>query len=239
MIKYVYTDILYFNIVLEATNMLKRNLTSELVKKFDEALEKILIYKKEKKYNEALIVIDDTFKEIFRLSSKFFNSFSDENLVDMIKTDGTINADKCIMMAKLLEEESEIFEAQENTDEGFYIKLKALNLFLEAFINKDSNCELQNYFSDIDPIIENVSEYKLPTSLQNKIMDYYTKTSRYDKAEDALYEILKSKDFSKDAIEKAINFYEMLLSKDNNELEDGDFSKEEAEEALSALKKKL
>ena len=90
--------------------MLKRNLTAELVGKFNEALAKIQEYKNEGENEEALSVIDNTLKELFRLGSKFFNSFSDENLIDMVKTDGTINADKCIMMAKLLEEEAEIFE---------------------------------------------------------------------------------------------------------------------------------
>ena len=61
---------------------IKSNLTAALVKKFADALEKIQKYKGEGKNEEALTAIDDAFKEIFRLSSKFFNSFSDENLMD-------------------------------------------------------------------------------------------------------------------------------------------------------------
>ena len=102
----------------------------------------------------------------------------------MIKTDGTLNADKCIMMAKLLEEEGEIYEFQNNSNEAFYLNIKALNLLLEAYINKDNNCDLQSYFSDIDLIISKISDYKLPTSLEYKILDYYVKINTYDKAED-------------------------------------------------------
>lgn len=219
--------------------MLKRNLTAELVGKFNEALAKIKENREEGKNEEALIVIDNTLKDLFRLGFKFFNSFSDENLIDMVKTDGTINADKCIMMAKLLEEDAEILEDLGNSDESFYIYLKSLNLFLEAFLNKDEDCDLQGFFSDIDIIIEKICDYKVPVILQNKMIDYYIKTKNYDKAENILYEILEENDFNKNLLEKGISFYKDLLNKDDEDLENGNLSKEEIIESLSSLKKKL
>jgi len=219
--------------------MLKRNLTAELVGKFNEALAKIKEYRDEEKNEEALNVIDNTLKDLFRLGFKFFNSFSDENLIDMVKTDGTINADKCIMMAKLLEEDAEILENLGNSNEAFYIYLKSLNLFLEAFLNKDEDCDLQDFFSDIDIIIEKISNYKIPNILQEKMMNYYTKTNNYDKAENILYEILEDNNFDKSDIEKGISFYKELLTKDDEELENGNLSREEIVESLSIIKKKL
>jgi hypothetical protein len=219
--------------------MLKRNLTAELVGKFNEALAKIKEYREEGKNEEALIAIDNTLKDLFRLGFKFFNSFSYENLIDMVKTDGTINADKCIMMAKLLEENAEILEELGNSDESFYIYLKSLNLFLEAFLNKDEDCDLQQFFSDIDIIIEKVCDYKIPLTLQNKMIDYYIKTKNYDKAENILYEVLEANDFSKDLLEKGIFLYEELLTRDDEDLENGNLSREEIIESLSVLKKKL
>ena len=219
--------------------MLKRNLTAELVGKFNEALAKIKKYKVERDYDEALNVIDSTLKDIFRLGFKFFNSFSDENLIDMVKTNGTINADKCIMMAKLLEEEAEILEALGKSNEAFYINLKSLNLFLEAYVNKDENCDLQNFFSDIDLIIEKICDYKVPITLQNKMIDYHIKSKNYDKAENILYEILEDNNFDKDVLEKGISFYETLLTKSNEDLENGNLSTEEVIESLSILKSKL
>lgn len=219
--------------------MLKRNLTDELVGKFDEALAKIKKYREEGKNEEALNVIDDTLKDLFRLGFKFFNSFSDENLIDMVKTDGTINADKCIMMAKLLEEDAEILENLGNSNEAFYISLKSLNLFLEAFLNKDEDCDLQHFFSDIDIIIDKVSDYKVSDILQNKMLDYYTKSQNYDKAENILYDILEDNNFSKNTLDKGISFYEELLTKDDEALENGNLSREEIIESLTILKKKL
>lgn len=219
--------------------MLKRNLTSELVEKFNEALNKIIASKNEGNYDNALNLIDNTFKDIFRLSVKFFNSFSDENLIDMVNTDGTINADKCIIMAKLLEEEADVLEHQNKLDESFYINLKSLNLFIEAYISKDNNCDLQNYFSDIDMIIDKVSEYKISSSLQNKIIEYYIKANRYDKAEDSIYNLLNETNFNNDYIKSSIALYENLLLKSDEELLIGNLPREEIEDSLALLKKKL
>lgn len=219
--------------------MLKRDLTAELVGKFNEALDKIKEYRKEGKNEEALNAIDNALKDLFRLGFKFFNSFSDENLIDMVKTDGTINTDKCIMMAKLLEEDAEILQNLDDSNESFYIYLKSLNLFLEAYLNKDEDCDLQSFFSDIDIIIEKICDYKVPLILQNKMIDYYIKTKNYDKAEDILYEVLEDNNFNKSVLEKGISFYKELLTKSNEDLENGNLSKEEVVESLSILKKKL
>lgn len=116
--------------------MLKRTITAELIKRFNELLIKILDSKKNKNYKEALDLIDNAFKDMFRLSLKFFNSFSVESLMDMVKVKGTINTEKCIIIAKLLEEEGNILEIQGELDYSFYINQKSLSLFLNAYLNK-------------------------------------------------------------------------------------------------------
>ena len=115
--------------------MLKRTITAELIKKFNEMLHKILDDIDNKDYEGALNLIDAAFKDIFRLSIKFFNSLSLENIMEMVKINGSIVTDKCIMMAKLLEEEGNILENQNKLDDAFYIHQKSLNLFLEAYLN--------------------------------------------------------------------------------------------------------
>ncbi|APM40363.1 DUF6483 family protein [Clostridium kluyveri] len=219
--------------------MLKRSITDELIKKFEELLEQIIYNKKNKNYTKALDLIDDAFKYIFRLSIKFFNSFSTENLLEIIKSDGTINADKYIMMGKLLKEEGDILENQHKEQYAFYIYEKSLNLFLNAFLIKNDHCDLENYFSDIDPIIIKVSPYKLSRDIENRLIEYYLKVGSFDKAEDILYEILKDSDFSKECLKNAVEFYETLLLKSENELNRGNLPREEIIESRNSLNEKL
>ncbi|AYD39860.1 hypothetical protein D4Z93_04740 [Clostridium fermenticellae] len=219
--------------------MLKRNMTLELVAKFEEYIRKILRNKEDGNLDKAITLIDDTFKEIFRLSLKFFNSFSDESLIDMIKSGGSINSDKCIMMAKLLEEEGFILELQKKENESFCILLKSLNLFLEACLNKSSDSNLKDYFSDINSIINRVKEYKLPLYIEYKLIDYYICEHKYDKADDIIFETLEFDNFSTTSIKSALKFYEDLLLKEDSDLEDGNLPRSEIANSLSDLKTKL
>ncbi|WP_368490019.1 DUF6483 family protein [Clostridium sp. BJN0013] len=219
--------------------MLKRSITDELIKKFEELLEQIIFNKKNENYTKAMNLIDDAFKYIFRLSIKFFNSFSTENLLEIIKSDGTINVDKYIMMAKLLKEEADILENQHKTEDAFYIYEKSLNLFLNAYLIKDDHCNLENYFSDIDPIIIKISPYKLSLDVENKLIEYYLKIGIYDKAENILYEMLQDSNFSEKCLKNALKFYHNLLLKSEDELNRGNLPREEIIESLNSLNEKL
>lgn len=219
--------------------MLKRSITDELIKKFKELLEKITYSKKNKDYKEALDLIDDAFKYIFRLSIKFFNSFSTENLLEIIKSDGTINADKYIMMAKLLEETAEILENQQKDEEAFYIYEKSLNTFLNAYLIENEHCDLKNYFSDIEFIITKVSPYKLSQNVENQLTQYYLKIGAYDKAENLIYEVLQNNNFSEESLKYALEFYQNLLSKNEDDLNAGNLPREEILDSLDYLNEKL
>ncbi|AZV58129.1 DUF6483 family protein [Clostridium sp. AWRP] len=216
--------------------MLKRTITAELIKKFNEMLYKILDDMDNKNYEGALDLIDTAFKDIFRLSIKFFNSLSLENIMEMVKINGSIVTDKCIIMAKLLEEEGNALEFQNKLDDAFYIHQKSLNLFLEAYLNESTNCDLKNYFSDIDPLINKLCEYKLSFTLLSKIAHYYAETKRYDKADDVIYEMLEENNHDAKCVEFAIKFYENLLLKNDNDLNSGNLPREEIEESLSSLR---
>lgn len=216
--------------------MLKRNIVSELVKKFTEALKKIEKLKTCKKYGEALDSIDSVLKDVFRLSVKFFNSLSDENILDMVNTNDILDTDRCIIIAKLLKEEADIFEAQGRLNESFSIYLKSLYLYIKAFKNQN-DAELLTYLSDIDLILEKVVEFKLPNNQLNEIIDYYTEIACYDKAENFLYELLDENNYSPETIEKGIYFYNELLKKDPEDLEKGNLPFEEVKSGLEHLKK--
>ncbi|MEY8000326.1 DUF6483 family protein [Clostridium sp. Mt-5] len=219
--------------------MLKRTITAELIKKFNELLIKILDGKKNKNYRETLDLIDTAFKDMFRLSLKFFNSLSVDSLMEMVKINGTINTDKCIIMAKLLEEEGDVLESENKLNDSFYIHQKSLHLFLNAYLSERVDCELEVHFSDIDSIIGKICQYKLSYELENQIIAYYTKSCKYDKAEDIIYELLQESAYSAQSIKYSIEFYNNLLLKSDSELCAGNLPREEIIDSLSSLKTSL
>jgi len=215
--------------------MLKVNVNSELIKKFSEVIHGILTMIDNEEYEKALELIDGAFKDFFRLGSKFFNALTEENLLDMAKTSSIMDVDKCIIMSKLLLEEANVYEKLYGKSESFYLYTKSLYLYAEAYEYVEEESDLDKYFKDIDPLIEKVDRYKLDPDLQKQLIRYYIKKGAYDKADNALYNLIEDKGFTQDPKEYGSEIYKALLLRTDAELERGNITREEILESLEAL----
>ncbi|MGE5627616.1 MAG: DUF6483 family protein [Solirubrobacterales bacterium] len=215
--------------------MLKINMNSELIKRFYKIIQDINDNINSENYKSALGSVEEAFKEFFRLDSKFFNSLSEDNLLDIIKTNNIMDLYKCIIMSKLLMEEGIIYEKLYGENKSFYLYQKSLYLYIEALLNFDEESEINQYKSDIKILIDKLSEYKLSYKLQKQIVSYCIKEGEYDNAENFVYEMLQ--DSREDYKEYAISFYKELLSKDDDDLNKGRLPREEIIESLGSLEK--
>lgn len=219
--------------------MLKINVNSELIRKFSEIIKRILKKIEAGEYEKALTDIDGAFKDFFRLGSKFFNALTEENLLDMVKTNNIMDIDKCIIMSKLLLEEGKALEKLYQDNESFFIYQKSLYLYIEAYINVEEEVELKEYFQDINILLSKVSEYKLSLKLHKQIINYYMKVKEYDIAENLIYEILEEEDYSSEALAYALDCYKALLAKEDQELIKGNLPREEILESSDSIQKKF
>ena len=215
--------------------MLKINVNSELIKKFSEVIEGILSMIENGEYEKALELIDGAFKDFFRLGSKFFNSLSEENLLELARTNNIMDVDKCIIMSKLLMEEARVFEKLHGKSEGFYLYAKSLYLYAEAYEYAEEETELDKYFSDIDTLILKVSDYKLDTGLQKQMIRYNMKKGAYDQADNILYDLLQDTGSSEGSKRYAAEIYKALLSIEDAELVKGNLTREEVMESLESI----
>jgi len=214
--------------------MLKINVNSELIKKFSEVIEGIMSMIENGEYGKALELIDGAFKDFFRLGSKFFNSLSEESLLELARTNNIMDVDKCIIMSKLLMEEARVFEKLHGKSESFYLYAKSLYLYVEAYEYVEEETELDKYFSDIDTLILKVSDYKLDSGLQKQLIRYNMKKGAYDKADNILYDLLEETGFSENSKGYAAEIYKALLSREDSELVKGNLTREEVIESLES-----
>lgn len=218
--------------------MIKSDYTAKMIGQFRKAMVTINELKKENKWEETLSEIDAAFKEIFRLGISFFNSFSEENVLDVLTMNGNIEVDRCIITAKLLEEQGIVYENLNDSNNSFYSYERSLSFFLEAFL-QGRKADLEEFYADIDVIQEKISDYELSTKIKEKIFEYNVEKQWYTKAEDMLYEIISSENVDEKIVKEGVRFYEKLLTKDDEELEQADLPREEVEIALSDLKNKF
>ena len=214
--------------------MIKSDLITKMIEKFITALIEIENLKINEKYDEALKVIDETLSDIFRLNLKSFNSLQDEYLLEIIKVNDLIDAERYIIISVLLEKEAEIIEINGDLIICHNLFTKALNIILEAFtINDDP--ELIDFYDQIPILIEKISNYELSEETSLKLFKYYEETENFGKSEDVFYELLQSKNNDMTTVKLGISFYERLLERDSDTLEKGGLPREEVEDALKQL----
>jgi tetratricopeptide (TPR) repeat protein len=211
--------------------MVNKDYILRMAEKFGRALAIILHLREYNRYEEALITVDDWLLQTTGLTSSFINSVSDEMLVQAISPLGILNGEKCLWMAVLLKAEGEIYEDQDKTNESYYRYLKSLHLYLLA-ISHEAFPPDDIIYTDIQELLNKLTEYELPLATKEKLFPYYERIGQYDKAEDMLFEVLEE---NSTFIEQGRAFYARLNAKNDVNLLQGNFSREEVIEGLAQL----
>jgi len=157
--------------------MIRRDYLMRLIEQFAEAISKILKLKKEKNYKKALSAIDKTYNELFGFNSLFINSYGTEDLISIVSTDGVPDINKCIIIATLLKEEGEIYEARNRKDISRMRYLKSLDIFLRGFLS-ESEIKMDADFYDLEKVVEKSGEENLSSDVKKRLYEYYEKIDK-------------------------------------------------------------
>ncbi|MEJ2355215.1 MAG: DUF6483 family protein [candidate division WOR-3 bacterium] len=157
--------------------MITRDYLMRLIEQFTESISKILKLKKEKDCKKALEVIDKTYNELFGFNSLFINSYGTEDLISIVSTDGVPDINKCIIIATLLKEEGEIYEARNRKDISRMRYLKSLDIFLRGFLS-ESEIKMDADFYDLEKVVEKSGEENLSSDVKKRLYEYYEKIDK-------------------------------------------------------------
>lgn len=195
------------------------------------ALAKIIFFKDENNYKEALNELDMATKELLGMDRMFLHSLSDSQLVQLIEPEENLLAPKCYLLGIVFKEEAEIFKQQGNEEQYIDFNMRSLYMFVEGIERSKIMIE-KDHLKKIDEVIDKLSDYELPRDINEKLFYYYEYTGRFDKAEDVLFSLI---DEDNSYLDKGIDFYERLLKFNNAELENGNLPRNEVEESLKDL----
>jgi len=157
--------------------MIRRDYLIRLIEQFAEALSKLLKLKKGGNYEEALSLIGQTYEELLGFDSLFINSFNTDDLISIIAIDGVPDVNKCIIIATLLKEEGEIYEAQDQADISNQRYLKSLDIFLRGFLSEEE-IMLNDYSYDLEKIVDKIGKENLTGEIRNRLSKYYEKINK-------------------------------------------------------------
>lgn len=134
------------------------------------ALTRLIFLKNQKDYVLALEFSDQLYHETLGISSGFINSISDEMLLTMLTSVNTLDVDKALIIATLLNAEGDIYNEMGNPNEGYYRHLKALNLYL-ALVDYEFSSQgklISDTRQEINELMLKLEAYELPAHTQEK-----------------------------------------------------------------------
>ena len=218
--------------------MLQKDYILRIAAELAAALTAILGFRQTKQYQGALDLIDQVFKQTLGFGSDLVNAVPDETLLAMLTSFNTLDIEKCLLVATLLNAEGDIYLDQSDFDTSYYRYLKSLYLFLAVLLS-DSGINDPDISSHIEGLLNKLEEYELPVETKISLFRYHERSGSYAQAEDTLFEVIEA-DHNEDEtaaniLEQGIAFYERLLKKKDTDLAEGNFSREKAQVGLTLL----
>jgi hypothetical protein len=214
--------------------MSQRDYILRIAEEFGRALAQVLYHRQIKDYTTARNLIDEQCKQVLGVGIGFIRSIPEETLLSMLTSFGTLNTEKCWLLALLLKAEGDIYQDQGNSVESYFSYLKSLDLILEVLL-LDTSVSGTDFIPEFEGLLYKLSEYELPDKTKLMLFRYYDQTGKYSKAEDMLVEMLEAGDPGGDMHARGIAFYQRLQRKSDAALRAGNFSREEVEEGLARL----
>lgn len=185
-------------------------------------------------YPEALELIDDGFQQFFGFDSKFVNAMPLEYLLSMLTQAGVLDANGCLLMARLLKAEGEVYEASGDDERCYHRYLRTLRLLLAVFESQRRHNSPAEW-ADVDEVVEKLAQFELPIETQERLFAYYYAKARYAEAENLFWQWVEAGEFDQHIVDTGRNFYNALLTLSDEPLVAGGLPRSEVRAGLEEI----
>lgn len=186
---------------------------------------------------EAQKVMNEALELFSGLSEGALLKLSPSDLIKLMGGLDEVNANKYLMFAELLKVKGDLFRSEGDSEKAYELYHKSFKIYNTVLVSSYGT-SLKSHCGQLNELVMNLRKYALPFDTQKNIMNYFEMVGEYAKAEDVLYEILKSEINKSDMISEGQAFYKRLLEKSPEELESGGLPLSEVEEGLQLLANK-
>jgi hypothetical protein len=212
--------------------MIQRDYVLRLIEQFFQVVRRMVNYRTEKRYAEALNEARKAYKGCLGVDAAFIDSQSAEGLIEMGRS-GLFGPEQLAMAAKLLREEAEALEGLEVPIEANIRRIKSLALFLEVFL-ADKTPRLQVFHEDLDILLGQLEQTGLPLDLARRAPLWLEKKERFSEAEDAWFRLAEAVGAGDRAMLEGEEFYRRLSELDDAALERAGLPRDEVADGLES-----
>ena len=136
-----------------------------------EVLARILTGKDSGRYEAALTEAADACKKMTGLNLATLTMLPDETLLNLFRMGGGLDPARCVIAARLLAAQADVYETQNRTVAAQTSLHKALVLLLEA-LRFEEGLRTASYHAQVEDILARLNGYVLPGSLSAGVAAY-------------------------------------------------------------------
>jgi tetratricopeptide (TPR) repeat protein len=215
--------------------MIERDYIMRMIDMLAKVLARAIFLKKSQEYPKAVEELASACRNLLGLDRDVISLIDDEQLIALLNADEDMGGSKCYVLGMLLKEEAAIESARGNNKDAIALLEKSLGLLTEAFLRADGSV-VPAHLPAINELVGLLGAADFPVRTLDRLIHFYEKTGRFDKAEDILFDLL---DRDPDSVSRGLAFYARLLKKEDSLLEKGNLPRAEIEEAIEELHARL
>jgi len=213
--------------------MIRSDYIMRMIEQLSRVLVQIVFHKKNGEYELAVIQINTALKSLVGLDPEIIRTLPAEEIIRLLHIGDQLEAGKCLVIAKLLKERTEILQLSDPTNQSLSESYqKSLSLYLEAILSIPDFKETE-YLQDVNELISLLEGSMLSQSVKFKLFRYYDWSGEYARADNLLFELIEVDYPEIKTI--GILFYRRLQKKSDADLVLGGLPRPEVEEGLREI----
>jgi tetratricopeptide (TPR) repeat protein len=199
------------------------------------SLARLFFLKRAKEFPQALVEIDSTEKSLLGVDRNLVRSLSPSQIMNLFGSDLSLALPKRYVLGVLLKEEADILFRRGEGEESAASALKSLDLLTDTLLKSGNTLDAAHEKHLLD-VVGLLRGHDLPAESQEKLFACYEALGRFDKAENALFELL-----ALDArfYETGRLFYQRLLARSDDNLIRGKLPRPEVVEGAREFKRRF
>ena len=146
----------------------RKGYVEQQIEMLAEVLTRILTGKESGRYAAALADAADACKKMTGLNLATLTVLPDETLLNLFRMGGGLDPARCVIAARLLAAQADVYEAQNRTVAAQASLHKALVLLLEAMRFEEA-LRTMAYREQVEDILGRLTGYHLPDDLQARV----------------------------------------------------------------------
>lgn len=214
--------------------MFNKDYIMRMIEQLVRGIALIMGLKGENRIEESAEVLTDTLRKFYGLNDQSVDNLPWRDLMAVASLGGLPDGEKCALLAQLIKEKADIDGLKGDSELAVRLYFKALNIYTSALSTDNYLCTTE-HVGKIDEMVGLVSQYALPAETLQLLFRHYELIGQYGKAEDKLYELMKTGEEKLYVLEQGRAFYQRLLVKQDIELVNGNLPRNEVEDGLKGI----